>query len=308
MEKKRKKRMAAVEGACAVPRRDDDAEPLTFTSCAWARFSDGRREADVLSCGSKSGHVVTYVVARDDLRMTVLHTARVSSNAWVTALSWAVDAEDASLFVGLSDGSVIQASGASANALKASLDVARDDANASAWTHTRLFDAYERIADVDGAAVTCVEAKRDSATSPTFVVAGKANGDVFIATLENSRMTSWIKRVSLEPVSGAVFARGGMKSNPTVVAYVVSGGSYVALDVPNAAADDVPIRESASTRLHNAAFTRTTVCSIGAAASPDGAFVVRFDAFAPLHKLPNLRRFKDAKCWRAAIDVRSFSS
>ena len=139
------------------------------------------------------------------------------------------------------------------------------------------------------------------------LVAGKANGDVFMATFSSSGESAWIKRVSVYAINGACFTRAGTHISSVACAYIVCARACGALDVPCHPNDaDIPVRAFERTAEHNTSFATAAVRSLGAAVSPKGTVVARFDAFTSLHKLPNLEGFKEAKFWRARVDARSF--
>jgi len=278
---------------------------LSFTSCAWARARAGESDVHILSCGTRSGHVVSYVM-HDDLTMSLLHVMRVSSSAHVTSVAWHVGAEDASLFIGATDGSIFRSTSSSAHILKCARALKRST-KSSATSNLDvddIFTAYGQVADADNVPVTCMDTTEDS--ERVVLVAGKANGDVFMATFSSSGESAWIKRVSVYAINGVCFTRAGTHNRSVACAYVVCARACGALDVPCRPNDAIPVRAFERTAEHNTSFATATVRSIGAAASPKGTVVARFDAFTSLHKLPNLEGFKEAKFWRARVDTRSF--
>ena len=279
---------------------------LSFTSCAWARARAGESDVHILSCGTRSGHVVSYLM-HDDLTMSLLHVMRVSSNAHVTNVAWHVGAEDASLFIGATDGSIFRSSSSSTHILKCAKAVKRST-KSSATSNSDvddIFTAFGQVADADNMPVTCMDTTEDG--ERFVLVAGKANGDVFMATFSSSGESAWIKRVSVYAINGACFTRAGTHISSVACAYIVCARACGALDVPCHPNDaDIPVRAFERTAEHNASFATATVRSLGAAVSPKGTVVARFDAFTSLHKLPNLEGFKEAKFWRARVDTRSF--
>ncbi len=279
---------------------------LSFTSCAWVRARAGKSDVDILSCGTRSGHVVSYVM-HDDLTMSLLHVMRVSSSAHVTNVAWHVGAEDASLFISATDGSIFRSTSSSAHILKCARAVKRS-AKGSATSNSGvddIFTAFGQVADADNVPVTCMDTTEDG--ERVVLVAGKANGDVFMATFSSSGESAWMKRVSVYAINGACFTRAGTHNRSVACAYVVCARACGALDVPHRPNDaDIPVRAFERTAEHITSFATATVRSLGAAVSPKGTVVARFDAFTSLHKLPNLEGFKEAKFWRARVDTRSF--
>ena len=265
------------------------ADLLHFMSCAW---SD--RCARVLACGAKSGHVVLFSIEDDD-KVDVLRAHKVSDDAWVTTLAWCEDA----LFAGLSDGSVVRA-------------LASDDS----------LSEFQRIHAADGAAVTCMS------TRASALIAGKANGDVFAYQIgDDDVASSCIRRVSVEPISGACWIRASSSSssaaapNQMSLAYALSGAGYVlttlfpiaSADAPNASFYAASTTTTSSSDEINAdadngkvSATRTVCASVGAAACPTGDVVARCDAYVSLNALQSMDGFKEAKFWRGEIIAESF--
>jgi hypothetical protein len=256
-------------------------------SCAW---SD--RCARVLACGAKSGHVVLFSIEDDD-KVDVLRAHKVSDDAWVTTLAWCEDA----LFAGLSDGSVVRA-------------LATDDS----------LSEFQRIHAADGAAVTCMS------TRASALIAGKANGDVFAYQIgDDDVASSCIRRVSVEPISGACWIRASssssVASSQMPLAYALSGAGYAlttlfpiaSADAPNASFYAASTTTTSSSDEINAdadngkvSATRTVCASVGAAACPTGDVVARCDAYVSLNALQSMDGFKEAKFWRGEIIAESF--
>lgn len=258
------------------------ADLLHFMSCAW---SD--RRARVLACGAKSGHVVLFSI-KDDDTVDVLRAHKVSADAWVTTLAWCEDA----LFAGLSDGSVVRA-------------LASDDS----------LSEFQRIHAADGAAVTCMS------TRGSALIAGKANGDIFAYQIgDDDVASSCIRRVSIEPISGACWICASSSSQPPL-AYALSGAGYVLTTLFPIASADAPnasfyaastTTTSSSDEINDAAdngkvsATRTVCASVGAAARPTGDVIARCDAYVSLNALQSMDGFKEAKFWRGEIIAESF--
>ena len=283
------------------------AELLQFMSCAWMSIPCGD-DADpscyhMLACGTKSGHVVVFLIG-DDATAQVVAAPRVTAKAWITGLVYDKDTStnEIRLFIGCSDGTIMRATGAVAAAQMAF-------SCAPVVGELDLFTTFAALDPADGCAVTCM-----SITDGCLIV-GKTNGDIVACNFKRTNVVRK-RRVSLEPIAGACWTRDA--ASGALLAHVVSGATHLVLDVFHYSRDDasavfVATRADMSSqfgagdRRKRVDALRAVEASVGAAASPDADAVARCDAYVRVDALRTKDGFFEAKFWRGEL-VRTHGS
>ena len=255
-----------------------------FMACAWAEIRVGGEKRHALACGAKSGHVAVFHIT-EDARATCVATTRITSDAWITTLTWRrnASANGVDLVVGCSNGAVVRARGGVADAERAFAD-------ATDAPRRDLFTEFTRLCDADGAAVTCASIDGD------HVIVGKANGDVVCCDLTRERDAS-VRRVSLEPIAGACYSRGRGDDR---LAHVISGATHVIARL-SAARDALVSVERVGAAARERDASRAVDACLALAPSPAGDVVLRCDAYEPTANLRNLDGMKRAKFWRGVV-------
>ena len=277
------------------------AELLQFMSCAWMAIpcADGATLTyhHMLACGTKSGHVVIFLVG-DDATVRIVATRRVAAKAWITSLACSKDdsTKEITLFIGCSDGAIVRATG---DVTAAQIALARTPV----VDECDLFATFAVLDPADGCAVTCMSA------SGGCLIAGKTNGDIFACDFRRPNRARK-RRVSLEPIAGACWSRDA--ATGASLAHVVSGATHLILDVFHDSRDDanavfiatradLPSQSSVGDRRKRVDAVRAVEASFGAAASPAADAVARCDAYVRVDALRTKDSFFEAKFWRGEI-------
>ena len=293
----------ALPGNFTTKTYDDDpmrrAELLQIVSCAWAQVPyDSSKTSDppanILACGTKSGHVVVFLVS-DDGTADVVAVQRVSKYGWISSLAFRKTSiergEHVDLFVGCSSGCILNVRG--------DIDIARSAISRRSQTGV-MFQELINYSIEERGAVTCISIYYD------LVIAGRASGDVWMCDLKpsegqtgtNARYCE-VRRVSLEPIAGVCWSNGDVPGE--ALAHVISGATHVVFNpfskdgkptftYPSDDTDALGKRKRASYRIVD--FSR------GLAPSPDGRSVARCDAYVQTSDL----RTKSGFAWASKYD------
>ena len=277
------------------------AELLQFMSCAWMAIpcanGDTPTYHHMLACGTKSGHVIVFLVGAD-ATVRVVATQRVAAKAWITSLACSKDdsTKQITLFIGCSDGAIVRATG---DVTAAQIALARTPV----VDECDLFATFALLDPADGCAVTCMSA------SGGCLIAGKTNGDIFACDFRRPNAARK-RRVSLEPIAGACWSRDAVTG--VSLAHVVSGATHLILDVFHDSRDDAnavfiatragfPSQSSVGDRRKRVDAVRAVEASFAVAASPAADAVARCDAYVRVDALRTKDGFFEAKFWRGEI-------